>query len=94
LEFVNNKKNLELKDIVNDSNFTEFYNPEVIKNNENIINKSLDSTPQELIDAGFTEIENQIKNELLEKLKNNVGVQVVETYEVKKIDEDFFELNY
>ena len=94
MEFVNNKKNLELKDIVNDSNFTEFYNPEVIKNNENIINKSLDSTPQELIDAGFTEIENQIKNELLEKLKNNVGVQVVETYEVKKIDEDFFELNY
>jgi len=88
------KKNLELKDIVNDSNFTEFYNPEVIKNNENIINKSLDSTPQELIDAGFTEIEYQIKNELLEKLKNNVGVQVVETYEVKKIDEDFFELNY
>ena len=65
------KKNLELKDIVNDTNFIEFYNPEVIKNNENIFNKSLDSTPQELIDAGFTEIENQIKNELLEKLKNN-----------------------
>ena len=85
---------MELKDIVNDSNFTEFYNPEIIKNNENIINKSLDSTPQELIDAGFTEIENQIKNELLEKLKYNVGVQVVETLEVKKIDEDFFELNY
>ncbi len=64
------KENLELKDIVNDSNFNEFYNPEVNKNNENKISKPIDSTPQELIESGFSEIEIQIKNELLEKLKD------------------------
>lgn len=70
-------KNLELKDIVNDSNFIDFYNPE---NEKKIVkNKTLDATPQELIEAGFFEIENQLKTELLDKLK------VVDPYSFQKI---------
>lgn len=34
------------------------------------IKESINETPQDLIDIGFTQIENEIKNNLLEKLKN------------------------
>jgi restriction system protein len=63
-------ESLELKDIVNESNFNDFYNPEVKKNITNLSYKQIDATPQELIDSGFLEIETQIKSELLEKLKD------------------------
>lgn len=60
---------LSLSDVENSSGFFEFYNEE---------NNSLDSTPkkivnaspQDLIDEGFDQIEKQVKDELLEKLKS------------------------
>ncbi len=62
------KKQLQLNEVEGDSNFLDFYVEEKTKgisNNAEIKN----STPQDLIDAGFSKIETQVKNELLEKLK-------------------------
>ncbi len=59
---------LQLKEVEGETNFLEFYTEEKTKgisNNPEIKN----SSPQDLIDAGFSEIEAQVKNELLEKLK-------------------------
>ena len=62
------KEQLQLKDIEGESNFLTFYTEEKTKNNS--INMEIkNSTPQDLIDTGFSEIEKQVKNELLEKLK-------------------------
>lgn len=62
------KKELKLSEIEGNSNFLEFYSEEKekgISKNTEIKN----STPQDLIDTGFTEIEAQVKNDLLDKLK-------------------------
>jgi restriction system protein len=62
------KKELKLSEIEGNSNFLEFYTEEKekgISKNTEIKN----STPQDLIDTGFTEIETQVKNDLLDKLK-------------------------
>ena len=59
---------LTLKDVEGDSGFLEFYSDEKTKgvtNDTEIRN----SSPQDLIDKGFSEIETQVKIELLEKLK-------------------------
>ena len=63
------KGQLQLKDIEGESNFLDFYADEKTKGipiNTEIKN----STPQDLIDTGFSEIESHVKNELLEKLKS------------------------
>jgi len=60
---------LQLKEVEGGSNFLDFYADEKTKgisNNVQIVN----STPQDLIDTGFTAIESQVKTELLERLKN------------------------
>ena len=61
------KKHLSLKEIENDENFLDFYKEE----NQNSKSDSdlKNSSPQDLIDAGFSAIEKQVKFELLEKLK-------------------------
>ena len=62
------KKELKLSEIEGNTNFLEFYTEEKekgISKNTEIKN----STPQDLIDTGFTEIEAQVKNDLLDKLK-------------------------
>ena len=62
------KKELKLSEIEDNSDFLEFYTEEKekgISKNTEIKN----STPQDLIDTGFTEIESQVKNDLLDKLK-------------------------
>ena len=62
------KNQLHLHDIEGESNFINFYADEKTKsisNNAEIKN----SSPQDLIDSGFSEIETQVKVELLEKLK-------------------------
>jgi restriction system protein len=64
-----NKEKLELQAIEEDSNFLSFYADEKNKNNT-VINEIKHSTPQDLIDRGFLEIEAQVKNELLDKLKS------------------------
>lgn len=62
------QKPLHLPDIENDSNFLQFYADEKTKTADR--NEIRNSSPQDLIDSGFSAIESQIKNELLEKLKN------------------------
>jgi restriction system protein len=64
-----NKEKLVLQNIEDDSNFMSFYSEE--NNKDRIsINEIKHSSPQDLIDRGFSEIESQVKNELLDKLKN------------------------
>lgn len=60
--------NLTLKDVENSDNFLEFYNEEQPKTETNVEIKS--SSPQDLIEEGFNMIDNQVKDELLEKLKS------------------------
>ncbi len=62
------KKQLQLKDIEDESDFLSFYTEEKTKG-DSINTEIKNSTPQDLIDTGFLEIETQVKNELLEKLK-------------------------
>jgi restriction system protein len=59
-------KKLELKDVTSD--FLNFYAEET---NKHIESKEIKgSSPQDLIDSGFSTIESQTKNDLLEKLKD------------------------
>jgi restriction system protein len=61
-------KKLGLSDIENEAGFLQFYSDEKSKApNKLEINSS---SPQDLIDSGVSAIEAQIKNDLLEKLKN------------------------
>lgn len=65
---LNQKAELSLKNVEEDENFLTFYNEE----NEKVkIEKKeiINSSPQDLIDTGFTQIENEVKSDLLEKLK-------------------------
>ena len=61
-------KELKLKDIENADNYLDFYQDEKSKGVSVGIEIS-NSTPQDLIDIGFTQIETSIKLELLDKLK-------------------------
>lgn len=64
----NINKSLSLRDVENSSGFFEFYNEE--KNNVGGTPKMIvNSSPQDLIDEGFDQIEKQVKDELLDKLK-------------------------
>jgi restriction system protein len=62
------RDNEQLKDIDEKSNFLEFYVEEKTKDNSDDI-QIKNSTPQDLIDTGISEIESQVKIDLLEKLK-------------------------
>lgn len=59
---------LQLKDIDGESNFMKFYVDEKTKGTSSPVEINY-SSPQDLIDRGFSEIEAQVKQELLEKLK-------------------------
>ena len=59
---------LQLKDIEGESSFFNFYSDEKTKGIVEPI-EIKNSTPQDLIDTGFSEIESQVKIELLERLK-------------------------
>jgi restriction system protein len=61
-------KKLNLSDIENEAGFLQFYSEE--KSKIPIKVEINNSSPQDLIDNGFSAIESQIKNELLDKLKN------------------------
>ena len=64
-----NNSILSLKEVVDDSNILNFYTDESSKNKiENKI-EIQNSSPQDLIDQGFNQIESEIKNDLLAKLK-------------------------
>jgi restriction system protein len=64
-----NNGQIQLKDIESSVGFMDFYTEEKTKGNSKTIQIN-NSTPQDLIDTGFSEIEAQVKNELLERLKN------------------------
>ncbi len=63
-----NNEKLQLKDIDAGSNFMDFYADEKTKGISST-SEIKNSSPQDLIDRGFSEIEAQVKHELLEKLK-------------------------
>ena len=59
---------LQLHEVENESGFMDFYSEE--KNKGKMPASSLNtSSPQDLIDKGFSQIESQVKSDLLEKLK-------------------------
>lgn len=60
---------LSLKDVENSSNFLDFYTEET-PSKETTPKKIENASPQDLIDEGFLQIENEVKEELLERLKN------------------------
>jgi restriction system protein len=67
---LNHKSTLTLKDVEEDTDILNFYKEESSKTkNATELNEIKNASPQDLIDEGFTQIENEIKNELLEKLK-------------------------
>lgn len=65
---INHSSKLSVIDLENESTLFDFYKKEKQNNVEE--NKITISTPQDLIDEGFNRIESDIKNELLQKLKN------------------------
>jgi len=61
---------LKLKDLENESTLFDFYKQEKKSKQVDVLGESKVSSPQDLIDEGFNRIENEIKAELLQKLKN------------------------
>ena len=61
-------KQISLKELVEETSMLEFYQTESDKNSTDVKIIS-NASPQDLIDEGFNQIENEIKNDLLEKLK-------------------------
>jgi len=62
-----NNKKLELQEIENESDFLNFYKENYTGDDSGKTIKN--SSPQDLIDSGFSSIETQVKIDLLEKLK-------------------------
>lgn len=63
------KSHLSLNNLEEETSLIGLYQPESQKNNFEVKNIN-SASPQDLIDAGFNQIENDIKMELLEKLKS------------------------
>ena len=63
------KSDLTLKQVENSDNYLEFYNQENSKKKSTPSNIE-NASPQDLIDEGFDQIDIQVKDELLEKLKD------------------------
>jgi len=65
------KSELSLKNVVEDSGIVNFYSEENLKtiSKKNELKEIINSSPQDLIDTGFSQIEKEVKNDLLEKLK-------------------------
>lgn len=63
--------NLTLKDVVEDNSMFEFYQEENSKKTTagSSLKELKTSSPQDLIDEGFKRLENEVKNDLLHKLK-------------------------
>ncbi|WP_433765542.1 restriction endonuclease [Flavobacterium ginsenosidimutans] len=65
------KTDLSLKSLVENSGINSFYSEESTKgiSKKNDQKEVINSSPQDLIDKGFSHIENQVKIDLLEKLR-------------------------
>lgn len=64
------KSNLSVRDLENDNSLFNFYKQEKETLKTNKQPETNIATPQDLIDEGFNQIESDVKNELLQKLKN------------------------
>lgn len=65
------KSILNLKELENESSMFDFYQTENEKHNIiQISNPIANASPQDLIDEGFDQIEKEVKNDLLERLRN------------------------
>ena len=62
------KTELSLKNLEDDTSLLHFYQTEKEKNTSEI-KQIANASPQDLIDEGFSQIEDEVKNDLLEKLK-------------------------
>lgn len=62
-----NKDKVNLQEITGESGVFNFYKEERAKESEDLVIK--ESSPQDLIDSGFSAIEAQVKSDLLDKLK-------------------------
>jgi len=62
-------KKLKLKDVEDSDSFLDFYSEEKSKEILSTL-ETENSSPQDLIDSGFSKIENTVKSDLLEKLKS------------------------
>ena len=65
------KDKLSLTEVVEDSGIESFYSVEKNKDNseKSHVKEIINSSPQDLIDTGFSQIEKEVKSELLDKLK-------------------------
>lgn len=61
---------LSVRDLENESSLIDFYKKEQSSKKEIRNNEVEVASPQDLIDEGFNRIENEVKGELLQKLKN------------------------
>lgn len=69
---ISQNSTLSLNDVEGDTNLLEFYKHENSKDNTETINKNTkiqNASPEDLIDEGFSQLENQTKIELLERLR-------------------------
>lgn len=66
------KSKISLQELVEETDIEQFYNEENNKDKTNYRNdlNIQNSSPQDLIDEGFSKIESEVKADLLEKLKN------------------------
>ena len=64
-----NSGKLQLHEVEGGADFMDFYTEEKTKG-KGTTAPLVTSSPQDLIDAGFSQIESQVKSDLLEKLKN------------------------
>ena len=69
---LNHKSRLTLREVEDDSNILNFYTEENTKKKTEIkdLKEIQNASPQDLIDSGFSQIEIEVKNDLLEKLNN------------------------
>jgi restriction system protein len=65
----NHSSNLSVRDLENESSLFDFYKKEKQSNSHNH-KEGKTFSPQDLIDEGFNKIENEVKSDLLQKLKN------------------------
>lgn len=64
------KTKLNLKDVEEENSVLQFYQTEKEKKPSTEIKQIINASPQDLIDEGFNQMEEEIKNDLLEKLKS------------------------
>lgn len=67
---ISQKSILNLKDLEEESSMFDFYQTENEKDNPiKTVNQIFNASPQDLIDEGFGQIEKEVKNDLLDRLK-------------------------